>query len=306
MYKTMKKFNPVAIGIFLVSGIILMLFFIYFAGKFSFILGGGYRFFIEYEFLDNLQSGAKVRVSGGPAIGYVRNISFESGKIVVEVLINGKYKLNRDANFSIYSTSLVGQKYINVSGYKPNSPNIITNNDYIIGITPMGFARTIEFAGAGLKTIFFSESEESLKKLQTIFNNISDLIQNLNYLVKDNSSEISLAIQRLNQVVKTSVEIANRLNNSVANIESGTKKLNSTIQNIDEAEVKNIISNMSVISTELKNLSVEINKLSYDKNSVLNVVRDKEFRTRLDNTMKNVEEFSKKVKDNPSILFFGK
>ncbi len=306
MYRTMKKFNPIVIGAFLLSGIIIFLFFIYFAGKFSFILGGGYKFYIEYDFLDNLQSGAKVRVSGGPAIGYVGKINFESGKIVVEVMINGKYKINRDANFSIYSTSLVGQKYINISGYKPNSQNTITNNEYIIGITPMGFGRTIEFAGAGLKTLLFSESEESLKKLQTIFNNISELIQNLNSLVKDNSYEISVSIQRLNQVVKTSVEIANRLNNSVANIEAGTKKINSAIQNIDENEIKNIVSNMSILSTELKNLSVELNRLSYDKNSIMNVVRDKEFKMRFDNTVKNVEEFSKKIKDNPSILFFGK
>ncbi|MGC8765153.1 MAG: MlaD family protein [Brevinematia bacterium] len=306
MFKKIRKFNPVSLGLFLVTGLLLLLFFIYFAGKFSFILGGGYRVFIEYDFLDNLQVGAKIRVSGGPAIGYVRSINFETGKIVVEVMIEGKYKINRDANFSIYSTSLVGQKYINISEYKAGSTNFLTNNEYVIGITPMGFARTIEFAGAGLKTLFFSESEESLKKLQTIFRNISELIQNLNSLVKDNSYEISSSIQRLNSVLKISVDIANRLNNSVSNIEAGSKKLNSAIQNIDEKEIVQIMTNIQILSEELKNLSVELNRLSYDKNSILNVARDKEFKNRFDNIVKNVEEFSKKIKDNPSILFFGK
>ncbi len=306
MYKKIRKFNPVAIGSFLLVGFFLLLFFIYFAGKFSFIIGGGYRIFIEYDFLDNLQVGAKVRVFGGPAIGYVKSINFETGKIVVEVLLGGKYKINRDANFSIYSTSLVGQKYINVSDYKPGAKEFLTNNDYVIGITPMGFARTIEFAGAGLKTLFFTESEESLKKLQTIFRNISELIHNLNLLVKDNSPEIGSAIHRLNQVVKTSLEVAARLNFTVSNIEMGSKKLNDTIQTIDEKDIKEIVTNIAVVSSELKHLAVELNRLSYDKNSVLNVLRDKEFKNRLDNTMKNVEEFSKKIKDNPSILFFGK
>jgi ABC-type transporter Mla subunit MlaD len=306
MYAKIKKFNPIAIGLFLLIGLVLLLFFIYFAGKFSFIIGGGYKLYVEYEFLDNLQSGAKVRVSGGPAIGHVRNISFETGKIVVELMIEGKYKINRGANFSIYSTSLVGQKYINISGYNPSAVDHYTNNEYIIGITPMGFARTIEFAGAGLQSLLFSEKEESLKKLQSLFKNLSELLQGLNDLVKINSPEISSSIHKLNQVVLTSLEVAKRLNSTVSNIEMGSKKLNSTIQNIDENQVKEIISNISVISVELKHLLTELNRLSYDKSSILNIARDKEFKNRFDNIVRNLEDFTKKIKDNPSILFFGK
>ncbi len=172
-----EKIKPAILGAFIFSGMFLILLFIYFAGKFSFILGGGYSLYLEYDFLDNLQSGAKVRVSGGPAIGYVDNVSFETGKIVVRLLIEGKYRINRGADFNIYSTSLVGQKYINISGYNPNSKEFYTNNEYIIGVTPIGFSRSIELLGATFKSLLAQEGVDTVNKVRDTFKNVTELIE---------------------------------------------------------------------------------------------------------------------------------
>jgi len=301
-----EKIKPALLGGFIFLGILLILFFIYFAGKFSFILGGGYTLYLEYDFLDNLSSGAKVRVSGGPAIGYVDNVSFETGKIVVKILIDGKYKINRGADFNIYSTSLVGQKYINISGYNPKATEFYTNNEYIIGVTPIGFSRSIEFLGEGFKALLAQEGGDTVNKVKNTLKNISELIEGLNRVIHENEKDIRGSVHNLNQGLKGTAEVMTRLNTTLNNLENITKKLNSTVAAIDDSQVAAIVSNVAGITMELKNLSADINRLSYDKNSALSLLRDKEFRTRLENTIKNMESFSKSISENPSRLLFGK
>lgn len=308
-----KRLNNVAIGAFIFAGIILFSFFIIFAGKFSFMLGGGYKIQIEYDFLDNLQSGAKVRVSGGPSIGYIGDINFNTGKIVIDAYIDGKYKINRGADFNIYSTSLVGQKYINVSGYDPKATEFYTNNEYVVGVTPIGFARVIELAGAGIKSLTGAGNADTATKFKDVFNDTADFVKGLNHLVNDNAKDIRQSISNLNLSLKNTGEMMDRINNTLAYLESGSKQLNSTIGSVDQDQIKSIISNVNdstvelkALSTELKNLSIDITKLTYDKTSPLGLTRDKDFRARIDNIAKNFEEFSKKIKDNPSLLFFGK
>lgn len=302
-----KKTNNIAIGIFIFIGIILIVLFVVFAGKFSFIVGGGYKLFIEYDFVDNLQVGAKVRVFGGPAIGYIGNIDFDSGKIVIEARIQGKYKINRGAVFNIYSTSLVGQKYINVSGYsKETNLGFYTNDEYIIGVTPIGFARTIELAGGAVKNLMGQQNSDTVGSIKNVFKNTSELIEGLNHLVNDNAKEIRSSVANLNISLKNTGEIMGKVSKTFGNLETGSKKLSDTLNSIDPQEIASIVSNVNAMTGELRNVSTELNRMTWDKTSALNLVRDKEFKQKLENTINNLEAFSKKIKDNPSTLFFGK
>lgn len=302
-----KKASNVAIGIFIFVGLIIIMVFVFFAGKFTFILGGGYKLFIEYDFVDNLQSGAKIRVFGGPPIGYIGSINFDTGKIVIEAMIQGKYKINRGAVFNIYSTSLVGQKYINVSGYRSETNGgFYTNGETIVGVTPLGFARTIELAGAAVKNLMGQENTDTATQLKSVFKNTTELIEGLNHLVNDNSKDIRTSIVNLSASLKNTGEIMGRINKTFENLQSGSKKLSDTLNTIDPEQVRSIISNVNAVTVELKSVSSELNRMTWDKTSPLNLVRDKDFKTRLENTIKNFEEFSKKIKDNPSSLFFGK
>ncbi len=300
-----KKINNVALGAFIFAGIFLLFFFIYFAGKFSFLLGGGYSLSIEYDFVDNLQIGAKVRVSGGPAIGYIDKISFETGKIVIRALLEGKYRINRGANFYIYSTSLVGQKYINVSGYNPNAPEFYTNNEYIMGRSPIGFARTIELAGSAVNSLISSNNSDTINQVKETFQNTIELIAGLNRVIHDNEKDLRDSIHNLNMGLKNSAEVMNRVSATMLNLESFSKKINNSMDAFSENDMKDLVSNITILSYNLKVLSADINTLTYDKDSPLGLVRDKEMRTRLENTIKNFEDFSKTISDNPSKLLFG-
>jgi ABC-type transporter Mla subunit MlaD len=300
-----KRINNLTLGAFIFAGILLFFIFIYFAGKFSFLLGGGYSLSIQYNFLDDLQPGAKLRVAGGPAIGYVNDISFEKGNIVVKVLIDGRYKINRGASFYIYSTSLVGQKYINVSGYDPTASEFFTNNEYIIGISPFGFSRTFEIAGSAINNLLSTNNSDVANKLKQTFQNTMDLVAGLNRIVKENESDLRESIHDLSYGLKNFTDIMGRVDQTMANLESFTKKLNSSMNSLTPNQIGELVSNVTTLSFELRNLSVDIEKLSYDKSSPLSLIRDKETRERFDITLKNLEIFSQKISSNPSSLIFG-
>lgn len=303
MEKHLKK-KALYVGLFGFLGLVLIVGFIIFAGKYNAILGGAYRLHLVYTFLDNLQPGAKVKVAGGPSVGYVDRIDLKEGKLVVTVYIQKKFKINRGAEFNIYATSLVGQKYINISHYNPNTTDFYTNNESIGGVTPMGFSRVIEVAGVGLQSLVSGENVDTLYQVKQTFENTAELISGLNHLVKDNSADIRLSMMNLSKALRFSEDMIKHVNTIILNLEVASAQLNKRIEVIDEKQLANTIRDIQITAEELRKFSQELNRISSDKHSVVALLRDKEVKASLENTIKNLEELSRKLKDNPSKLFF--
>jgi len=303
MEKKLKK-KAMYVGLFGFLGIVLLVGFVVFAGKYNAVLGGAYKLRLEYTFLDNLQEGAKVKIAGGPAIGYVDRINLSGGRLIVTVYIQKKFKINRGAEFTIYSTSLVGQKYINVSHYDPSTTDFYTNNELIVGITPMGFSRVLEVAGVGLQSLVFGENVDTLYRVKATFENTAELIAGLNTMVKDNSADIRSSIMNLNKALRFSEDIVKHVNTIILNLEIASAQLNKRIEAVDEKQLRQTMSDIQLTAEELRKFSQELNRIASDKNSVIALLKDKDTKTSLENTIKNLEEFSKKVKENPSKLFF--
>jgi len=303
MEKQLKR-KALYVGLFGFLGLVLIVGFIIFAGKYNAILSGAYRLRLVYTFLDNLQVGAKVKIAGGPAVGYVDRIDLKGGKLVVTVYIQKKFKINRGAEFNIYATSLVGQKYINISHYNPATTDFYTNNEEIIGVTPMGFSRVLEVAGIGLQSLVSGENVDTLYQVKQTFENTAELIAGLNAVVKDNSADIRSSMANLSKALRFSEDMVKHVNTIILNLEVASAQLNKRIEAVDDAQLAATLRDIQTTAEELRKFSLELNRLSSDKNSVIALLRDKEMKTSLENTIKNLEEFSKKIKDSPSKLFF--
>lgn len=303
MEKSIKK-KALYVGLFGFLGLVLLVGFVVFAGKYNAILGGAYKLYLVYTFLDNLQPGAKVKIAGGPSIGYVDRIDLKGGKLVVTVYIQKKFKINRGAEFNIYATSLVGQKYINISHYNPETTDFYTNNEQIVGVTPMGFSRVLEVAGIGLQTLVSGENVDTLYRVKAAFENTAELVAGLNAMVKANSADVRSSMANLSKALRFSEDMIKHINTIVLNLEIASAQLNKRIEAIDEKQLSTTIKDIQVTAEELRKLSQDLNRLVADRNSLIGLLRDKEVKTSLENTIKNFEEFSKKIKDNPSKLFF--
>lgn len=295
-----KNRLAVPIAVFLLSGLIVFGAFIIIAGKYNIIMGGGYRLFVEFSFLDNLQPGAKVKVLGGYNIGHISDIHFENARIIVELFIESKYKINRDAVFTIYSTSLVGQKYVNVDRYTLDTTEFLTNNEHVKGLTPMGFSKVIEVAGSAVQSVLSGAGGgDTMLQVRSAFESTVQLLDGLNTLVQKNQKPLNDSISRMS-VSLSSVDLV------LSNVERLSRSLADKVDSIESSRIKDIVQNLDILTAQLKTLAVDINRLMGDRNSVLSFTRDKDVKARLDNTVKNLEEFSKKIKDNPAVLLFGK
>ncbi|MBN1413091.1 MAG: MCE family protein [Spirochaetales bacterium] len=310
-----KKKVIISISIFTCIGFAVIIIFIILSGQINIFSGRGYNLYVEYAFLDNLTVGSKVKILGGPNIGQVEEIFFDQGHIIVRLFIKEQFKLNRDAIFRIYATSLVGQKYVNVSHYNPSSTDLLEPDAHIVGENPMGYSRLLEIAGDALTSVLPGSADETITKVRNTFITTSDLISALNVLVQDNQEEVQNTISQLTITLRELGNLARSINTL---IDENHEKLSEGLGNLGKmtAPLERAVSQVDVLlnavdgkkintmMVQLTSSMNEIARLLADKDSLLVWLNSAEVRFELSSTLRNLYLFSKKIKDDPSIIMW--
>lgn len=296
--KKKEKINFVAIGIFIFVGLGLFAVGIYFAGKYNYLLGGGYMLNVSYTFLDDLKVGSKVRISGGVDIGYVNDIRLENDVMVTELIIKDRFQINRNATFHIFSTGLVGMKYVDVQGYDPDYGDYYEPNEYIIGVSPRGMALVFESLGS-LGDLLMTD--ESMNSIMESFSYMGDLVESLNSLIEENKYGLRQSISSLSQTLQDTEDMMSSLDATIYNLELITSNLNDKIEAIDDEQIEEIVYNINSLTAELNTLVEGFNS----EDSALSLLNDPEFTETLKNTAENLETLSETLRDKPNALFFG-
>lgn len=303
--KRRQKVNYVGIGIFIFAGLALFVVGVFFAGRYSYVLRGGYRLKVEFNYLDDLLVGAKVRVGGGMTLGHVQEINFKDKNLEVVLVIDHGHKINREASFHIFSTSLVGVKYIDIQNYDPNQPEHYQPEETITGVSPLGMSRIMEMIGGMAGGLVNGENGTGLNLSATLAD-FQNLIASLNRIVSMSENDIRSSMTSLSGTLSRTGSMVTRLDNTLAQLEQMVTGLNQSVASIDKKKVQTIVQNIEQTTIELKTMTVELNSLSRNKNSALYLVRDKEFKDRLDKISRNLEEFSEILKDKPNAIIMGK
>ncbi|HDP80622.1 MAG TPA: MCE family protein, partial [Spirochaetes bacterium] len=109
----MKMSNEARVGLMVTLSFTLFLVMIGVFSKIN-VARSGYELRIYFGFLNDLSAGAPVKIAGGIKIGQVEGIRQSSEKTEVVVWIDKRYKLVRSSRFAIFTTGIIGEKYINV------------------------------------------------------------------------------------------------------------------------------------------------------------------------------------------------
>ncbi len=282
--KKKEEINYVAIGIFIFLGVVLFLVGLYFAGQFMYMAGGGYKLNVEFTFLDNLTPKSKVRVLGGKDIGYVDEILFHGNKLVTVLVIEGQYKINRSATFHIYSTGVVGTKYISVENFNPEEEDFFENGEVIQGVSPLGMSQMLDMFSDLGSSLLGDIDAETLANLRRVFKNTADLVENLNRVVVANEKDIRQSIANLERATE--------------NIERVSEALTA----IEKMQVENIVKNLEATTSDLKKITSDLEK----SDGILQLAQDKEFKRKLENTLANLEEFTEVLKNKPNAILLGR
>ena len=304
----MKFTKEVGIGILVILGTFMSVF------SYNYLKGINLfektrTFKVVYTKVDGLSPSNPVTLNGYK-IGKVQKINFNSNdtkELIVDVIIENDVKFSKTSKAELYETGLIGGKAIAIIPDYNN--NIIAKSgDYLIGIVKPGLTDLVnqimpqiqlqleavmEKAGivlSNINTLFDEETKASLKlsldKFASLTNSLSDTFEDINVLVKDNSPNLTTAIDNLNTTFLNMKDISN----SISEVD-----LNLILTNLDST-----ISNLNNITNKLNQGEGTLGKLIYDDGLFKN----------LDNATKNLEELIEDIKLNPKryvhFSIFGK
>ena len=122
----------IAVGIFVILGILGLAYLSISLGQISFLSGRGYTVTVDFPSVGGLKTGSTVEIAG-VEIGRVQSIGLADYQARVILRVQAGIKLQEDSIASIKTKGLIGEKYIRIS---PGG------SDKIIG--PNGKIREVE------------------------------------------------------------------------------------------------------------------------------------------------------------------
>ncbi len=253
----------------------------------------GYNLYIYYGFLNDLREGAPVKIAGGIKIGQVEAIRQSNEKTEVAVWIDKKYTLLKTTKFAIFTSGIIGEKYINV--FIPPSMTMdeyLKDGDRVQGIDPASFDQMMmAFQG-------FMQDESGGEVLAEIFQNTKTFVTNLNKISEENRTDVRVSILsakamiiNLTQQTKMLMDQLNRLSKNVADLtEQNKEEVNITMRNLSEIT---------------KSLNTIVFRLEKGRGSLGKLMQDEEVYNNIKDASISAKDLFRSLKQDPSKLLFS-
>lgn len=283
------------VGVTVIVGIIVLLWVLGWAKNFS-LNSDEKNLSISFENVAGLSIGDIVAIQGIKG-GYVEDIYNKNNSVIVEVLLPPNYDLRENAKFSIMMMDLMGGKKIEITpGKSANKLDYskVQEGEFLGDVsTTMAMLGSVQndlvdviyeikdvlnlFNKLMNNSEFIDELETSVISLnrliaktdKIISNNgdsFSELLQNSNELVTnsnkfivENSAELKLSINNMNEVLKSSDELVFKLNGFFDEVKNQENNLGKIIYD------KELVKDLSATLEQLKELSKIINKQLNEK-----------------------------------------
>ena len=293
----LKFTKEVGIGILVILGTLMSVF------SYNYLKGINLfektrTFKIIYTKVDGLSPSNPVTLNGYK-IGKVQKINFnpnDTKELIVDVIIENAVKFSKTSKAELYETGLIGGKAIAIIPDYDNNA-IAESGDYLIGNVKPGLTDLVnqimpqiqlqleavmkkaEIVLSNINTLFDEETKESLKSsldnFSSLTNSLADTFENINNLVKDNSPNLTTAIDNLNTTFLNTKDISN---------------------SISEVDLNSILTNLDSTMSNLNNIT---NKLNQGEGTVGKLIYDDALFKNLDNATKNLEKLIEDIKLNP-------
>ncbi len=219
-------------------------------GAFILVMGGlsfekTYTVYVDFDNPGGLQSGAAVRIAG-VKVGTVKALEFRGGKVDpktgrrvlvrADVAIEQRVKdsVHSDADFYVTTQGVLGEQFLAIDPGSPQKP-VLAENSVVKGIDPPRL------------DLFLAKAYELLDTTMTG-------IRNNRELISDIATNTAGLLKNLNVLL---VENKDRINRTVANLESLTNEANTLTvharQNyVDNPQIKHTIDNVEKLSSDIQ------------------------------------------------------
>ncbi len=287
----MKLSNEARVGLMVTVSFTVFLLLVGVLAKIN-VAQSGYRLKVYFGFLNDLRISAPVKIAGGIRIGQVEEISQSAEKTEVTVWIDRKFKLIRPTKFAIFTTGIIGEKYINV--FVPPSIDVddfLGDGDKVYGIDPPSFDQMmLTFQG-------FMQDQSGGEILAQIFQNSNKFVANLNRLVDENRYDVKQSVSTARVMIETMstdtkilIEQLNLLTRNLAQISERNKE-----------EVSITMRNLSEVSAELNKV---IFRIESGRGTLGKLLTDEEVYNNLRDASIYARDLFYSLKQDPSKLFY--
>ena len=225
----------------------------------------------------------------GFKVGLVRDIIYDydtTGKIIVEVSLEDKMRLNKGSYIAVVNTFLSGAElHIHLNTYV---------DDFLKpGSTLEG--RMEEDMMQSVQEKILPSVENLLPKIDTILGSLQTLIahpalaQSLNHIEKT-TSNLEVSTRQLNQMLSKDVP------GIVNNLKTMTDNFSEVSANLKELDLATTVNS---INATLANLKLTTDKLNSTDNSIGLLLNDKGLYDNLNSTMDNASKLLLDLRENP-------
>lgn len=287
----MKLSTEARVGLMVTISFTLLIVIIALLAKISFNRQG-YQIKVYYTFLSDLRVSSPVKVGGGIKIGEVTEIRQSGEKTEVVLWISNEFRLPRSSTFAIYTTGLIGEKYINVivpplrlnEGY-------LADGDVKYGMDPASFDRMMQtFQG-------FMQDKDGGQILADIFQNSSLFVENLNTIATENRSDIRTTIFTAKG---TMGELSVQTRTFMNELNALTKNLNE-VSRANKEDFTIAVRNLSEATDSLNKI---LFRLENGRGTIGKLMTDEEVYNNLKEASVYARDFTYMLSKNPSLLLF--
>ena len=317
----MAKLTPEAkVGIFVLIGIILLVYMSLRVGGIQFGRAEGYEVYIRFESAAGLDNDASVRVAG-VEIGRVKGIVLQNNKAKVVLRINPDVKIGKDFTAVLKTKGLLGERYVELIPGSPNAPSLEAGGEITRVTTYTDLDKLISIlsdAATDIKKVSESLSSalggrEGQATLKNIVTNIEEITERLNNIVKRNDEKFARIVNNFELFSKILKEqgpeitgglkaVADNLNQLIAenkeplrdgidNLRTATAKLGETMETINRL-AKNV---EPKIDDSVETIKSIVNKVDKGEGTLGKLVNDTTIHDSFNKTLTGINSYLGRV-----------
>lgn len=296
--------EKIRLGLFVITGLTFFVLAIYFIGNKQQMFGKTNQLMAVFDNVGGLQLGNNVRFSG-INVGTVRGIEIINDTTInVEMQIDKKIFpfIKKDAIATIGSDGLVGSVIINIIPGKGNTAQVIPGDV----IKSNKRVRTDDMLNT-LNTTNQNAAQLTADLLK-ITNDINQGKGTIGVLIRDTimAKDLKETIHYLKITTKKTSEAIDNLNNQIASLDNKNNVIGVIKDTVVANKIKKVVDNLNKSSQEINkvvtNLNATVVNIKDGKGAINYLSNDPKLVTKIDSTMTNINDASKKLKENLEAL----
>lgn len=285
----------VKVGLFVVIASVVLAMLIIYLSRWQ-MEKAGFTLDIKFGFLNNLTVNSPVKIAGGIPVGYVKEIYQKNLETFVKVYLyrdlENRLPKRPETIFSIFSSSMMGEKYINIDIPPPQEGDeFLQEGDVWVGIDPPSIDQMM------LAFSSWFDGKSGGQVLAEIMHETGLFISNLNAIAAENRNDIRMTVRQARESFATLAEQLDVLMAKLTVLSANFTDIST--KNKDDIEV--MLKNLAQITRDMNLITQRINS---GRGSVGKFVSDEELYENANEAIINAKELFQMVKEKPWLLIY--